>query len=107
MITLLAYPIRCWIAIALSTPTKPDHLNLKVKQRSPLITQNPIAYFPHQTAIAPQHPQTRSPKSQHQTAIAPHQPQTRSPLITKPDLQILEQIVMSTSISRAKLDKSV
>ena len=72
-----------------SSPTKPDRLNLKIKQRSP-----------HQ-------PQTRSPKSQRQTAITPHHPQTRSPLITKPDLQILEQIVMSTSISRAKLDKSV
>ncbi|MEI6331716.1 MAG: hypothetical protein WCP16_20935 [Pseudanabaena sp. ELA645] len=35
---------------------------------------NPIVYFPHQTAIAPTPPKTRSPKSQHQTAIAPHHP---------------------------------
>ncbi len=111
-----------------STPTKPDRLFLptsnsdrtltnhktrspispNIKQRShPHHTQNPIAYF----LIKQQSPltthKTRSPKSQRQTAIAPHHPQTRSPLITKPDLQILEQIVMSTSISRAKLDKSV
>ncbi|TYQ29773.1 hypothetical protein [Pseudanabaena sp. UWO310] len=42
-------------AIAPSTPTKPDRLFPQIKQRSPLITQHSIAYFPHQTAIASQH----------------------------------------------------
>ncbi|HBC42579.1 MAG TPA: hypothetical protein DCZ88_11970, partial [Pseudanabaena sp.] len=62
-------------------------------QRSPLITQNPIAYYPHQIAIARQQKQTRLPNSpklnsdrpsspqktitysQNQTAIAPHHTQ--------------------------------
>jgi hypothetical protein len=50
-----------------------------IKQRSHSHhSHNPIAYFPHQTAIAPQHSQTRSP--------FPHIKQ-RSPLNThKPDL---------------------
>ncbi|MCA6610554.1 MAG: hypothetical protein IM516_00275, partial [Pseudanabaena sp. M158S2SP1A06QC] len=73
------------------TTHRPDRLSSQIKQRSPLITQNPIAYYPHQIAIARQQKQTRlpnspklnsdrpiithktrSPISQNQTAIAPH-----------------------------------
>ncbi|MCA6574313.1 MAG: hypothetical protein ACK5EU_06230 [Pseudanabaena sp.] len=38
-------------------------LSSQIKQRSPLITQNPIAYYPHQIAIARQQKQTRLPNS--------------------------------------------
>ncbi|MFN9994613.1 MAG: hypothetical protein ACK54G_02170 [Pseudanabaena sp.] len=47
-----------------------DRLNLKSNSDRPSPPTKTIAYFPHQKANAPHHPQTRSPKSQNQTAIA-------------------------------------
>ncbi|TYQ26380.1 hypothetical protein PseudUWO311_12705 [Pseudanabaena sp. UWO311] len=41
-------------AIAPSSPNTRSP-KLHIKQRSPHITTNPIAYFPQQTAIAPHH----------------------------------------------------
>jgi hypothetical protein len=61
---------------------KPERLNLNNKQRSPLTT----------------HKLDR---------LSSHKKSDRHRSLTKPDLQNLEQIVMSTSISRAKLDESV
>jgi len=57
--------------IAPSPPTKPDRLFSTSNNDRPFITNNPDRLFPHQTAIAPQHPIAHFP---HQTAITPHHP---------------------------------
>jgi hypothetical protein len=83
--------------IAPQNPT-PDRLFLHIKQRSPLITQNPIAYFPksnndrsplttHKTRSPISHNKQRSPPNHPQNPIAyssksnsdhPSSPNTRS-----------------------------